>query len=128
MSSVRGWGDWLDRTIIDRRVIGQRGAWNICDQLAPPPRAPAWVAGYLADSHRVEVPFFKNRLELRLATAPRDYQHPLLRLREQNFVGTEVLLAERHPVELEIDAEPAARGHLAGRRCQPGRAHVLDRN
>jgi len=57
-----------------------------------------------------------------------DHQHALLALAQHDLVGGHLGLACRHPVEIELDAEPALAGHFDRRRCQAGGPHVLDRD
>ena len=80
------------------------------------------------DHDRVQIPFLEHRLQLRLAPALGDDQHPLLRFGKQNFVRRQIRFAQRHLVEIEFDPKSAARRHLARRRRQSRRAHVLDRD
>ena len=56
-----------------------------------------------------------------------DGDHPLLRLGDHDLPRLEVGLAQRHPVEVHVDAHPVAR-HLGQRRGQPRRAAVLQRD
>ena len=53
-----------------------------------------------------------------------DRDHPLLRLRDHDLPRLEVGLAQRHAVEVDVDARVAAR-HLGERRGEPGGAAVL---
>ena len=82
--------------------------------------------GHFADVGGVQVPFFENRLDLRLAAFLHDDQHALLAFGEENFVGIHAGLALGDLVQLDVDAGAAARGRLAGGAGQPRRAHVLD--
>ena len=93
-----------------------------------PSRAPSTVVGDAPDHDRVQIPLLEHRLQFRLAPALRDDQHSLLRFREQNFVRRQPRFAQRHLVEIEFDSEPAMRRHLARRRRESRRAHVLDRD
>ena len=55
-------------------------------------------------------------------------EHPLLRLRDHDLERLHVGLAQRHPGDVDVDPDAAAGGHLAGRRGEPGRAEVLERD
>ena len=65
-----------------------------------------------------------DRLERTLGRDDRD--HPLLALGDHDLPRLEVGLAERHAVEVDVDAGAVAR-HLGERRGEPGGAAVLQR-
>ena len=57
-----------------------------------------------------------------------DAQHPLLRLGDHDLEGRHVGLAQRHPGDVEVDADAALGRHLRRARRQPRRAEVLQRD
>jgi hypothetical protein len=80
----------------------------------------------LADHGEVEVPLLEDRAGLRFLLRAQHHEHPLLALREHHLVGGHRLLAHRHPVEVETDAEAALVAHLDRRAGEARRPHVLD--
>ena len=114
------------RTLVHRRLVGQRAVRNLGDHDAALLDAKHAVARHLADVRRVQVPFVENPLDLRLAPLLDDQQHALLRFGQHDFVRRHAGLALRHERDVDLDAGAAARSHLGGRAGQPRRAHVLD--
>ena len=82
----------------------------------------------MPDQREIELPFFKDPLRLGLATRAQHHQHPLLALAQHDLVGRHAGLAHRHPIEVELDAEPALARHLDRGRGQPRGTHILDRD
>ncbi len=93
-----------------------------------PAHPPSMVVGHLADHHCVQVPLLEDRLQLGLTPALGDNQHPLLRFGKQNFIWGQPRFAQRHSIEIEFDSESAPIRHLARRRGESRRAHVLNRH
>src|SRR5207253_7386834 len=54
------------------------------------------------------------------------YEHTLLRFGEQDLVRRHARLTRGHERQIDLHPHAAFRGHLGGRGCEPGRAHVLD--
>ena len=57
-----------------------------------------------------------------------DAEHPLLRLGHHDLEGLHVGLAQRHPGDVEVDADAALGRHLRRAGGQPRRAEVLQRD
>ena len=55
-----------------------------------------------------------------------DEEHALLALAQHHFVGGHAGFALGHMVEIHLDADAAARAHLATGAGEAGRAHVLN--
>ena len=86
------------------------------------------VFGDAPDFHRVESPLGEYFQHFLLAAALGHQQHALLRFAEHHFVRRHAGLALRHAREFDLDAQAAARRHLARRAGEPRRAHVLNRD
>ena len=85
------------------------------------PSSVTWPMTTASRSHLA-----KTSMTSVLGAGARDDQHALLRLGEQDLVRRQIGLALRHLVEIDGDAEAAARRHLDRRAGQAGGAHVLD--
>ena len=57
-----------------------------------------------------------------------DGGHALLRLRDHDLERLHPGLAQRHGVELDLEPDLAARGHLGERRREAGGAEILQRD
>src|SRR5215211_693077 len=57
-----------------------------------------------------------------------DGEHPLLGLRDHDFGGLHPALTQGYRVGLDLDADPALRGHLRGGRGDAGGTEVLQRD
>jgi hypothetical protein len=77
--------------------------------------------GDLADDRPGQLPLLADRPDL--LGSLRDAHHSLLALGDHDLPGLE-LLAERHPVELDVDPGTVA-GHLGQGGGEPGCAAVL---
>ena len=84
------------------------------------------VVGHLADHRAGQLPALADGAHAVDQLGRDDREHPLLRLRDHDLPGVEVGLAERNPVEVDVDAHPVAR-HLRQRGGEPGCAAVLQR-
>ena len=113
------------RTIVERRLVGQRPVRDLRHDPAAVAHAQQAVAGHFADPDRVQIPLLEHPVDLRLASSPHDEQHPLLRLGQHDLVRGHARLAPRHAGDVDVDAGAAAGAHLARRAGQPGRPHVL---
>ena len=69
-----------------------------------------------------------DRLHLGEPRGLDDGGHALLRLRDHDLERLHPLLAERHRLELDLEADPAARGHLGERGRKARGAQVLQRD
>ena len=74
--------------------------------------AKTQIVGGLADDGEVEAPFVENRLGFLFLLGAQHHQHALLAFRQHHLVGAHALLAHRHLVEIELDAEIALGAHL----------------
>ena len=112
--------------IVERRVVRQGPVRDLGHDGAAVAHAQQPVGRHLTDADGVQIPLLEDALDLRLAPAPHDEQHPLLRLRQHDLVGRHARLALGHAADVDLDAGAAAGAHLAGRAGQAGRPHVLD--
>ena len=119
-------GRWGHRPAVHRRVVGQRTVRDVGHDSAVMLHPHPAVSGDLADPDGVEIPLREDRFDLGFAAALDHQKHPLLRLGEHDLVGRHACFPLGHERHVDLDADAAARPHLAGRRGQPGRAHVLD--
>ncbi len=74
----------------------------------------------------VELPPGADLLDGVEVLRPDDRDHPLLALRDHDLPGLHLLLAERNPVEVDVDPAAAAR-HLRQGRGESGSAEILER-
>ncbi len=100
-------------------VVGGIGGYGNCVGVPT-------VAGEVMFDAAYNANILENGLQLGLAPALRDDQHALLRFGEQNFVRRQIRLAQRHQIEIELDPKATMRRHLARRRGESRRAHVLN--
>ena len=101
---------------------------NFRDDLSVMQHAHQAIFGDAPDFHRVEAPLREYGEHFLLAAALGHQQHALLRFAEHHFVGRHAGFALRHARQLDLDAQAAARRHLARRTGEPRRAHVLNRD
>ena len=81
----------------------------------------------LADHRARQLPALAHRAHLVDPLRSDDRDHPLLRLGDHDLPRLEVGLAQRHPVEVDVDA-PTSRAISDERRRQAGGAAVLQRD
>ena len=120
---VRG---FRHRTVIHRRLVGQRAIRNLGDDGAAISYPQQTIAGDFADVHGVQIPFVEDPLDLRLPASLDHQQHALLRFGEHDFVRGHAALALRHERHVDLDARAAARSHFGRRAGQTRRTHVLN--
>ena len=118
----------LPGTVVFRRFADQRIDRDVRRRFAAHPGHEPAAPGNSADHGEVQFPFFEDAAGFLFAAGLEHHQHPLLALREQDFVGCHAGLAGRHEVEVEFDPDAALGRHFDRRRGQAGRAHVLDRH
>ena len=111
---------------VPRRLLRQERRWNRADRLALEGAAQLAGVGDLAYLRVLELPPPQHGLDGVAHLRPNDRHHPLLALGDHDLPGREVGLAERHPVERDVDAGAVAR-HLGERGGEPGGAAVLQR-
>ena len=119
----RGAGGALD--LVARALRREEPRRDRTDLLAVPERAQDAGVGDLADDRPMELPAVDHRLDLGQPVVRDDGHHPLLRLGDHHLPGLHPLLAQRHAVEVHVDA--GLGGHLGEARGQPGGAAVLQR-
>ena len=124
----RGLGRRHPRPLVQRRLVGQRPQRDIGDHRAVPLEHHMPRIGHFADHREIELPLAEDAFRKPLASGLEHHQHPLLALRQHHLIGGHPLLAARHRVHVEPDADPALRRHLDARRGQASRPHVLDRD
>ena len=114
------------RAVVERRVVRQGRQRQVAHHLALVLQHDMAGRVGFADHGGVEAPLFEDAIAVLLAARLEDGQHALLRFRQHHLIGRHVLLALRHLVEIERDAEAALARHLDGGRGQARRAHVLN--
>ena len=115
------------RDLVDRRLVGQQPGGQVGHDLAAGARDQGLALGDRPDPGGVEVPAPADRDDLVEARGLDDGQHPLLALRDQDL-GRGQRLPQRHEVEVDVQAHPPLRGHLAGGAREPRGAEVLERD
>ena len=101
-------------TVVFRRLVAQFLDRQIADLAALPHDAEAQIVGGAADHGEVEAPFDEDRLGLVALVGAQHHEHALLALRQHHLVGAHLRLADRHLVEVQLDAEVALGAHLDG--------------
>ena len=114
--------DLLD--LVARALVGEQPGGDRADDLAVEEDAQLAVVGHRADHRARQLPLRARGLDVGQPLGRDDRDHPLLRLRDHDLPRLEVGLAQRHAVEVQVDARVAAR-HLGQRRREPGGAAVL---
>ena len=102
------------RTFVHRRVVGERLIRNLGYDFAVVKHAQFIAGGDCANFDCIESPLFKDAEDFVLAAFLGDQQHALLRLAEHDFVCAHASFALRNAIEFDLDANAAARAHLAG--------------
>ena len=118
----------LGRRLLDlvaRALVGEQRGRDRADDLAVEERAQLAVVGDLADHGARQLPALARRLDLVEPLGRDDRDHPLLRLGDHDLPRLEVGLAQRHAVEVDVDAgavrAPSRRAtRRARRRRSPG--------
>ena len=116
------------RTLVHRPFFGQRVRGNFGGHFC---RDAARAPGHPRSRDRFpprRVPTCEHCKHFLFAAALGHQQHALLRFAEHHFVRRHARFALRHARELDLNAQPAARRHLARGAREPGRAHVLNRD
>ena len=94
----------LQRTLVDRRIVGERLVGNLGDDFAVVQHAHLAVGGDAADFDRVQSPLLEDAKNFLLAAFLRHQQHALLRFAEHDLVRRHAGFALRHEVEFDLDA------------------------
>ena len=108
------------------RCVGECLGRHVAHDLALPAAAQAPVVRDLADRRARQLPARADLLDLGEPRWLDDRGHALLRLRDHDLERLHALLAQRHALELQLDADPAARRHLGGRGGESRGAEILD--
>ena len=122
-----GRGALLLLDLVARALVGEQLGRDRADHLAVEERAQLAVVGHLADHGARQLPALADGAHVVDALGRDDRDHPLLRLGDHDLPRLEVVLAQRHAVEVHVDAHAVAR-HLGERRGEPGGAAVLQRD
>ena len=115
-----------DGAMVERRIVGERLVGNVGDEHAVMADAQARLGLDRADDDGVEAPLCEDAQDFVFAALFGDEQHALLAFGEHDLVGAHAGFALRHAVELDVEADAAARAHLAGGAGEAGSAHVLN--
>ena len=118
-------GGFLGRSIIKRRIFGQRLHRHFGHDLAVLLDAEHAVRRDRADPGDRNAPLPEDGDRLVFPSFLEDREHPLLGFAEQDFIGRHFRLALRDQRHIELDPRAATRRRLAGRANQPGGPHVL---
>ena len=112
--------------MVERCIVGERLIRNVGDQHAVMADAQARLGLHGADNNGVETPFREDAQHLVFAAFFRDQQHALLAFRKHDLVGAHAGFTLRNQIEFDIEADAAARAHLAGGTGEAGSAHILN--
>ena len=112
--------------MIERRIVGERGIRDVCNQNAAVAHTHLRLLDNGARDHRVQAPLGKHIQHFLLAAFLCHQQHALLRLGQHDLIRGHAGSPLRDAVELNLHADAAARAHLAGGASEPCRAHVLN--
>ncbi len=104
----------------------QRRHGNVGGDLSLPHQYQPLAIVCLADDGEIQFPLLEDRARLVLTTRLEDHEHALLALRQHQLERLHAGLAHGHVVEHHGDADFTLAGHLHGRRCEAGCAHVLN--
>ena len=113
--------------LVARALVGEQAGRDRADDLARRERAQIAVVGHLADHGARQLPALADSAHVVDALRRDDRDHSLLRLGDHDLPRLHVVLAQRHAVEVHVDAHAVAR-HLGERRREPGGAAVLQRD
>ena len=102
--------------LVARALVGQETGRDLADDVVVPERAELAGLGHLADHGVVELPPVEHCLDRLEHLRAHDRDHPLLALGDHHLPRLHPLLAERHAVELDVDAEVGR--HLGERRTR----------
>ena len=123
----------LARAVVERCVVGQRGGGDVGQHGAVHAVADAQAAAPAglglrdrADDGGPHLPLGADGRHRRPRLGRDDGQHALLALAGHHLPGLHALLAPRHRRHVDVHADAAASGRLAGGAGQAGAAEVLD--
>ena len=121
----RGRSARLEQKVVARALLGQEAGRDLADGLVVPERAELAGVRHLADHGVMELPAVEHRLDGLEHRPADDRDHPLLALGDHDLPGLHLLLAERNPVEVDVDSVVGR--HLRERRRDARGAAVLER-
>ena len=98
--------------VVDRRVIGQGTGRHFGGHLAVLQHPHDVLLQHPADHSRLQPPAAETGHERVFAARSDHEQHPFLGFAQQKLVGRHALLAGRHPIQVELDAQPPLGRHL----------------
>ena len=113
-------------TPVARRVVDQGTGRHVGDLMSLEEHAHAPRVGDPAHDRGAQVPLREHLAHAPLGLRRGHEEHPLLRLRQENFIRGHPFFAQGHLVEVDLHAGAGARRHFDGRAGETGRAHVLD--
>ncbi len=119
-----GAGD--EGALVFRRLVAELLDRQIGHHLAAVAHDEALGRRGFAHHREIESPFAEDRLGLLFLFRLEHHEHALLAFRQHHLVGAHAVLAARHLVEVERDAEIAFGAHFDRRAGQPRSAHVLN--
>ena len=111
---------------VARAFVGEEAGGDLAHELAFVIGAQRAGVGDVADRGARQLPACAEALHRGEHLRPHHGDHALLRLGDHDLPRLHPRLAQRHAVELDVDAGPVAR-HLRERRRKTGRAAVLQR-
>ena len=112
--------------MVKRSVVGEGLVRDISDQDAVVANAKARLRLDGADDGGVESPLGEDGKDLVFPALFGYQEHAFLALGEHDFIAVHVGFALGDVVELDIEADAAARTHFAGGASEAGCAHVLN--
>ena len=109
--------------VVAGTLVGEEGGGDRTDQVAVEERAELPVICHLADHGARQLPPLADGAHLLDLLRYDDGNHSLLRLGDHDLPRLEAVLAQRHAVEVDVDADLPR--HLRERRGEPRGAAVL---
>ena len=116
----------LPLDLVARALVRQERRRNRPLEVAPEEATELACVGDGPDHGVMQLPLVEHRLGLGQPRRLDDPDHALLALGDHDLPGLEIFFAERHPVEVDVDAG-AVSGHLGQRRGEACGAAVLER-
>ena len=110
------------RDVVARALVGEECSGDRADHLVVDERAQLAVVGDLADHRARQLPALADGAHLVDALGRDDRDHPLLRLGDHDLPRLEVVLAQRHAVEVHVDAHRRAPSRRATTRARRRRS------
>ncbi len=108
--------------------VGERCDREVADDLAGVLRDETVALDHAADRRARQLVARADGLDVGQPGRLDHRRHALLRLRDHDLERVHPCLAQRHVRELDLEPDPAARGHLGKRRREAGGAEILQRD